>query len=338
MRKTAAVLALLLLSASAQDLLTLGDEFMRLGNWPVAINYFEQALKENPSLGHAFYGKGLSLCELEKFDEGISALAQAVQLEPRNVDYLYVAGVCHEWKGRDSWKQAETYYLRALQLAPNQVQLHHKLGSLYQHEGRCQDAIPEFKKAIAINRDYFVSYNNLGSCWLSLNRPEEAVKLFQEAIAHTEYPGEYHFYHHLGIALLAAGRREESKAAFVVETALTPDFLDAHLNLGNIYLLDRNYERASEEYQEVLFLDPKKADGYFNLGQLYLSIGQTELSKKYFEHYVQLEPDEGKGHYFLGLCHSKLGSQSKAWEELNKSLELGYHPESLRERMQKEKK
>jgi tetratricopeptide (TPR) repeat protein len=338
MRKAAAMLAMLLLSATAQDLLTLGDEFMRLGNWPVAINYFEQALKQNPLLGHGFYGKGLSLCQLGKFDEGISALSQAVELEPRNVEYLYVAGVCHEWKGKDNWKQAEAYYLRALKLAPGQAQLHHKLGSLYQHEGRCQDAIPEFQKALALNPGYFISYNNLGSCFLSLNRPQEAMRLFQQAIAHSSYPGEYHFYHHLGIAFLAAGRSEESKAAFVVETALNPDFPEAHLTLGNIYFLERNFARAIEEYQEVLSIDPEKADGHFNLGQLYLTIGQAGLAKKHFEQYVRLKPEEGRGHYFLGLCYSKLGSQGKAWEELNKSLELGYHPEPLRERMQEEKK
>ena len=333
MRKIFPILGLLLLAASVQDDLTLGEEFMRLENWPVAVTYFEEALKENPSLGQAWYGKGVSLCEMGKHDEGINALERAIQLEPKNAEYLYTAGACHEWKGKDGWKSAEAYYKKAIELMPQQAQLHHKLASLYAQEGKCEDAIPEYRKALAVNPDYFISYNNLGTCYLVLNRPEDAIKLFQEAIAHTEYPGEYHFYHHLGIALLAANRIEEAKAAFLVETALNPDFIDAHTNLGNIYLLDRNYERAIEEYQDVLSIDPNRPEGHYNLGQLYLLIGQAELARQHFEKFVELKPDSGKGHYFLGLCYTKLGDQGKAFNEFNKSLQLGYHPEPIREQM-----
>jgi len=336
MKRLAAILGLFFIGATAQDSIILGDEFMRLQNWPVAVTYFEQALKEDPSLGHGWYGKGLSLCQMGKHDQGIKALEEAIRLEPKNYGYLYVAGVCHEWKGRENWSQAEAYYLKALQLAPKEVQLHHKLGTLLQQEGRCQEAIPEFKKALELNPGYFISYNNLGNCWLSLNRPEQAVKLYQQAIAHSEYPGAYHFYNHLGIALLSAARIEEAKAAFLIETAQNPDFVDPHLNLGNIYLLGRNYERAIEEYQDVLAIDPDRPEGHLNLGQLYLLIGQAQLAGKHFEKYVELKPDSGKGHYFLGQCYSKLGDQARAWDEMNKSLQLGYHPEPLKEQIKRE--
>jgi len=332
-KKALVIFCLLVTGASAQNLVTLGEEFMRLENWPVAVNYFDQALAQDPKLAKAWFGKGLSLCQIGKPNEGISALDRALELSPKNVQYLYVTGVCHEWRGKEGFSQAEAYYKKALQLAPGEVQVRHRLASLYQQDNRCQDAIPEFKKVIATAPDYFASYNNLANCWLSLNRPEPAVKLYQEAIQLAEYPGEYHFYHHLGIALVAAHRVEESKAAFLIETALNPDFPDAHLNLGNIYLLEKNFERALEEYRDVLSIDPDSPEGNINLGELYLLIKQPEVALQFFEHYAELKPDSGKGHYFLSLCYEKLGEKDKAWEEMDKSLKLGYHPEPLKSQM-----
>jgi hypothetical protein len=48
---------------------------------------------------------------------------------------------------------------------------------------------------------------------------------------------------------------------------------------------------------------------------------------------VELKPDSGQGHYFLSLCYEKLGEKGKAWEEMDKSLKLGYHPEPLKSQM-----
>jgi tetratricopeptide (TPR) repeat protein len=337
MRKMLLFAGLLLLSATAEQNITLGDEFLRLQNWPVAITYYEKALQENPALDSAWYGKGVALCQLGKFEDGLNSLSHALEISPKNVEYLYVTGVCHEWKGKDNWKMAEAYYMKGLQLAPNQVQLHFKLASLLQHEGRFEEAIPEYQRSIALDPNQFESYNNLGNCWLALNQPEKAVKLFQEAIARTQYPGQYHFYQSLGMALLAANRPYEAKGAFLLETALNPDFADAHINLGNVYFLERNFERAIEEYQDVIEIDPKRTEGLENLGKLYLTINQPELARKYFEQYVKEKPDDGKGHYFLGLTYGKLNDQKKAWDEYNKSLKLGYHPEPVKEQI-KEKK
>ena len=313
----------------------MGEEFLRLENWPVALNYFEQAIKEDPGSARAWYGKGISYCQMEKYDDGLAALAHALQLDPKNVNYIFGTGVCYEMKGKDGLKAAELYYKKVMELAPTQSEIHLRLANVYSKEGRCQDAIPEFRKAIDLNPNQFPAYNNLANCYLQLKQPDQAVTLFQQAIARTEYPGQFHFYHHLGIALLAANRMDEAKAAFLVETALNPDFLEAHLNLGNIYFLNRSYERAIEEYSDVLSIDPKSEEGHFSLGQLYLLINQPELAKQHFEQLVQLKPEDGKGYWYLSLCYSKLGDERKAGEMYNKSLTLGYHPESVKEQIRR---
>jgi len=324
------IIGLALICAAGENLSRTGGEFMALRNWPAALNYFERALAENPQLDAAWYGKGLSLCQLQRYDAGLEALAKAVELSPRNVSYLYVSGVCNEWRGKDGYEAAEAYYRKALELVPDQAQLHHKLGSLYQRQGRYVDAIPEFKKAIELEPKDFISYNNLAGCYLAIRQPEEAVKLYRKAIVRSEDPAQYHFYFELGVALLSANRMAEAKAAFLIETALSPEFVDARLDLGNIYVLENNLGRALEEYQEVLAIDPDQAEARYNLGQIYLSLNQSQLALKNFSRYVELKPESGAGHYYLGLAYARLGEPDRAQAEYDQSLELGYKPEVMK--------
>jgi len=337
MKKVLIIIGFWLACATSQEMVKIGEEFLNLGNWMVALDYFEQALEENPRSAPAWYGKGVALCQLGKFEPGLSAMDEALRLSPNNYNYLYGKGVCYEWRGKDFWAQAESYYQRAMELAPEHPQLYHKLASLYQQQNRYEEAIPLYKKAIELNPGYYISYNNLASCYLALNQPKPAVELYRQAIIHSAYSSQFHFYHHLGIALLADGKPEPAKASFLIETAQNPDFADAHLNLGNLYLLEKNYLRALEEYQEVISIDPQIPEAYFNLGHLYLLLKQYEPACKNLEKYIELQPDCGKGHYFLSLCYHQLGDKNKAFSEFNQSLKLGYHPEPIRQQLKGEK-
>ena len=316
----------LLLSSSAQNYLELGNEFMNLHSWKIALGYFEKALEINPELSSAWFGKGLCYCQLGEYEKGLEAIDQALTREPRNKDYLYVKGVCLEWRGEPYFKEAELYYKKAIEVAPENAQLHHKLGTLYQRLGRYREAIEEFQKALKLNPDYYVSYNNLANCYIKLGQPQKAIELYQKAIALCSNPENYHFYHQLGLAYLLANYPKEAKASFLIETALSPDFIEPHLNLGNLYLLERNYERALEEYQEVLAIVPDTAQAHYNLGQLYLLLNMPESALEHFQRYAELNPKSGEVHYLLGFCYSKLGDKKKAWQEYIKSLKLGYHP------------
>lgn len=57
---------------------------------------------------------------------------------------------------------------------------------------------------------------------------------------------------------------------------LEPDMLFAQYNIGNIYVLLHDHERAVEAYSRVLEIDPRFPDAYYNRGVVRLMEGQTE--------------------------------------------------------------
>ena len=70
--------------------------------------------------------------------------------------------------------------------------------------------------------------------------------------------------------------------------ALDDTFADAHLQLGNFYADQREYEKSIPQYQRALALDPNLADAHYRLGTDLVHVGQKADAQKEFELYQKL--------------------------------------------------
>lgn len=70
--------------------------------------------------------------------------------------------------------------------------------------------------------------------------------------------------------------------------ALDDTFADAHLQLGNFYADQRQYEKSIPQYQRALALDPNLADAHYRLGADLVHVGQKENAQKEFDLYQKL--------------------------------------------------
>src|SRR5262249_32767897 len=72
--------------------------------------------------------------------------------------------------------------------------------------------------------------------------------------------------------LLAAGTKEGSEQAIQhleKAVALYPQFIEAELKLGAVYMDLRQWDKAEAALMRTLNLDPKVANAYFALGEVY---------------------------------------------------------------------
>jgi tetratricopeptide (TPR) repeat protein len=66
---------------------------------------------------------------------------------------------------------------------------------------------------------------------------------------------------------------------------------EAHLNIANIYMNHLgNYEKAREEFQKALALNPRYAGAYHNLGNLAEQLGDREQAESFFRTCLEIEP------------------------------------------------
>jgi tetratricopeptide (TPR) repeat protein len=73
--------------------------------------------------------------------------------------------------------------------------------------------------------------------------------------------------------------------------ALDDAFPDAHVQLGNLYADQRQYDRSIPEYQHALQLDPNLADAHYRLGTDLVHTGQKENAQKEFAVYQKLRAE-----------------------------------------------
>ena len=76
-------------------------------------------------------------------------------------------------KGQGKLDEAIAAYLRAIASDPDYARAHNNLGVVLERQGKADQAIAEYRRAIAINPDYALAHHNLA---LALNR-------------HTGFPG-----------------------------------------------------------------------------------------------------------------------------------------------------
>jgi len=133
---------------------------------------------------------------------------------------------------------------------------HNSLGLFYQREGRLDEAIGEFRKAMDYGESALISYN-LGRAFYLKKDMEPAIQYYRKA-ARLE-PGNARYHFHLGQSLLESGRKKE----------------------------------AFTEFREAVRLDPKVHPlASYNLAFLYLTQGEREKAAKFMQQYLRMEPGD----------------------------------------------
>ncbi len=81
-------------------------------------------------------------------------------------------------------------------------------------------------------------------------------------------------------------------------------------------------ERALEDYDQAIALDPSYPDAYDNRGLLYQKKGQVDNAIKDFSRSILLDPSSGKAYFNLGVIYAETGLYGQAIENFSSSLTM----------------
>lgn len=105
-----------------------------------------------------------------------------------------------------------------------------------------------------------------------------------------------------------------------VETS--PHLPLAHRNLGVIYHLQKQRDKAEREYQKALELNLKEPMAYNNLGIIYKEEGRLELSEQFFKKEIAVNPGFAEAYFNLGLVYFEKERHEEAAALWKKTVEL----------------
>ncbi len=146
------------------------------------------------------------------------------------------------------------------------------------------------------------------------NNLEEAYKQISTI---TEDERDYEIWYLLGN--LAQDFNNDTNAAFFLQKSilLNPEFDKAHYNLGNIYLKEKKYNSAINEYKTAIKYKKDFAYYYYNLGCAYLGQKEYKLAKNNFKKAIKLKSDNPDFYYNLAFAYNKLNKEKESKEALD---------------------
>jgi len=152
-------------------------------------------------------------------------------------------------------------------------------------------AVAELQKVDALMPGkYYVKFF-IGSCHLSMNKPAEAIRYFEEALA-LDPKGEdmASIYSYMGICLKDLGQYRQAIA--VLEKGLDCDSerTDIYNLMGFCHFKLRQHEKAIQCFQNVVRLDPSSAIDYANIASNYRDMGDKKQAIRYYRLALELDP------------------------------------------------
>jgi TolB-like protein/cytochrome c-type biogenesis protein CcmH/NrfG len=180
------------------------------------------------------------------------------------------------------------------------------------------------EEAIALDPEYAMAYRALSAThqmdvWLGVSKsPKQsitkAMKLLQKAIALDDtFAGAYG---DLGFVFSMTEQHDKAVTAAEHGVALNPNSADAHMKLGHTLRFAGRYEESIPEYKIAIRLNPIPPNNYlFGLGKSYAMTGQYEEAITWGKKAVRQRPNSFLAHIMLTEIFSLSGRDEEARAE-----------------------
>ena len=111
-------------------------------------------------------------------------------------------------------------------------------------------------------------------------------------------------------AQIASNSIEPAQADLEALVQQVPQMVDAHLQLGNLYLNQKQFDKASAEFGKVWKMNPPDVRGFIGLQTIKLAQGKGEDAIQAVQNLLQQNPKDLNLRYQLAMFQSRVGAQA----------------------------
>lgn len=188
---------------------------------------YRRILAQNPDQHEALHALGILVLNSGHLEPAAEFLKKATLHAPRNATYLSNLGEIYRRLGR--LDDAVAACKKACQIEPKNVHAHYNLGLALQASDPVK-AMHAYRKALRINPEHGLAWNNLGALLELLNDENGAKEAYAKAVALN--PGHAEAQNNLGAICSGQGELTEARACFEAAIKAAPAFVNAHSNLS----------------------------------------------------------------------------------------------------------
>lgn len=204
---------------------------------------------------------------------------------------------------------------------------HIRRGNRAYDEHNYEEAVNEYKLAIALDENNSVVYSNLAAAYNYLQQHEKAIEACMKAIELDEQDAVA--YNNRGFAYLSVAQKTKehedyAKAIGDYDRAveLNPHNSTAYNNRGYAYDELGEYNLAIDDYVKAIAAEPEDATSYNNRAAVYNKLEQYDLAIDDCNKAIDLDSGCASAYNHRGVAYSKLQLHEKAIEDLTKAIQL----------------
>jgi tetratricopeptide (TPR) repeat protein/tRNA A-37 threonylcarbamoyl transferase component Bud32/TolB-like protein len=264
-----------------------------------------------------------------KADQAEQIVRRVVESRPRDDAPHRLLGDVLDRQGRT--EEAVGAYTRAVELRPTNVINYVSLALCYRNiRGRTADEIRAYEQALKIQPDNMYAITNLGAAYYGLGQLDRALVVFSQA----PRPDPY-ILTNVGSIYYAKGAFAEAARAFEQAVALAPGKDIRHRNLGDAYLRLGQRDQAREQYRiaaeltdKMQGVDARNAQVVARHALYEAKLGRAAAALLHIEQAVKLSPDDSGVLYKRAVVHCLLNQPVDAVEWLRRAILKGYSQSS----------
>ncbi|MGE5655405.1 MAG: tetratricopeptide repeat protein [Actinomycetota bacterium] len=304
---------------------TLGNALQAQGRMEEARHWYQKAIEIQPQFAEVYANLGSIYAQEQKWPEAIEHYQKAIAIKPnfagvyRNLARLF-SQMGKQEQAAESWYQA--FALEPQKIPPEE---HFNLGETLLAQGKLDQAIASYRRAIELKPDWAAAYQNLGEALKRQGKTEEAAACYRRAIelnganASIGNQGQ----DTLGVVevsnpignqgqdTLAAVQQQGARvAAQPVAPAINIEDAEAYIILGQGYFDQGKYEQAIAACKRAIQIKPDAVAVYKTLGNALQAVGKAEEALNWYARAVELKPDFAEVHANIGSVYA----QQQKWQ------------------------
>ena len=97
---------------------------------------------------------------------------------------------------------------------------------------------------------------------------------------------------------------------------------EIHVARGDISFQSRSYQKAIENYESAIKLDPNHDRAYHKIGIVYFNLGLYEKAIEYYEKAIDINPNKIEAYHGRGIVYHMMSNHQKGVDDLTKALEI----------------
>ena len=277
----------------------LAEQEAAAGNFTAAAAAAKKSVEISPANSAAWSLLGRARAQQQDYAGGAAAYQQAIALDSQDVWSMQNEAICLRKQNRT--EDAVREFKKALAVKPRFGLAWLSLGQMYEEMGRTNDALSCYHLAVANPIHSADELKTLARFCQSRNWLEAAATNFEEAI--TLSPSDAELRIETGRVLSALNRHAAAAQCFADAGELSPDSGQAHFLCGFEWARLGRPAAAEKEFQQAVRIWPELAEARINLGISLYQEGKFADADASFEAALQRDPGNATVLKYIQAIH-----------------------------------